>query len=63
VEIQVGSLPELNIFGKDYHTIDVTKARDYIDLVDVPQKYFWAMDFCLRHPGVKIVFEKTRGRE
>jgi UDP-glucose 4-epimerase len=54
-EIGVGNLPELGVFGNDYHTVDVTKRRDYIDVVDVPQKCVWAMAYCLRHPGVKAV--------
>jgi UDP-glucose 4-epimerase len=37
-EIAVGSLPELNVLGNDYRTIEVTEGRDYIDVMDVPNE-------------------------
>ncbi len=34
-QVAVGRLPELNVFGSDYPTIDGTGVRDYIHVVDL----------------------------
>jgi hypothetical protein len=59
-ELGIGSVPELNVFGKHSHTIDVTEVRDCIYFVNVTEKYLWTMDYFLKYLGVKAV-EVGRG--
>jgi UDP-glucose 4-epimerase len=58
--IGIESLPELNVFRNDSHTIDVTEVKDCIYFVDNTAKYLWGMDYCLWYQRVKAV-EVGRG--
>ena len=52
VRVAKGTLPILNIFGKDYNTIDGTGVRDYIHVLDLAHGHLLA----LKNPklGLKI---------
>ncbi len=43
-QVAVGRLPELNIFGNDYPTVDGTGVRDYIHVVDLAIGHLKALD-------------------
>ena len=36
-QVAIGRLPELNIFGNDYNTVDGTPVRDYIHVTDLAE--------------------------
>ncbi|CDW75571.1 udp-glucose 4-epimerase [Stylonychia lemnae] len=43
-KVASGQLPHLNVFGKDYDTVDGTGVRDYIHVVDLAQGHIVALD-------------------
>jgi UDP-glucose 4-epimerase len=43
LKVLSGQLPELQIFGDDYPTIDGTGVRDYIDIMDLAQGHIAAL--------------------
>jgi UDP-glucose 4-epimerase len=44
VEVACGSLPELQVFGNDYPTVDGTGVRDYIHVVDLAKGHLAALN-------------------
>lgn len=53
-QVAVGKLPELSIFGNDYHTNDGTGVRDYIHVVDLAAGHLKALEKIRNSHGVKI---------
>ena len=49
-----GTLPHLNIYGKDYETKDGTPERDYIHVMDIAEGHIAAIHFLENHPGLHI---------
>ncbi len=45
----------LNVWGNDYPTVDGTGVRDYIHVVDLAQGHIAALDYALKHPGIKFI--------
>lgn len=78
-QVAVGKLPQLNVFGNDYDTVDGTGIRDYIHVTDLADGHIAALDYVLKNRGVEAVnlgtgkgtsvlelvkaFEKASGRE
>ncbi len=60
-QVAVGRLPELNVFGNDYPTIDGTGVRDYIHVVDLAKGHLSALDNIGRLNSVEI-FNLGTGR-
>jgi UDP-glucose-4-epimerase GalE len=48
VQVAVGTLPELGIFGEDYPTTDGTCVRDYIHVTDLGAAHAAAADYLLK---------------
>lgn len=46
-QVAIGKLPELNIFGDDYPTVDGTGVRDYIHVVDLARGHVAALQALL----------------
>lgn len=44
-QVAVGRLPQLQIFGDDYATVDGTGVRDYIHVVDLAKGHVAALDY------------------
>ena len=79
MQVAVGKLKELNVFGDDYDTPDGTGVRDYIHVVDLAKGHVCAVDKVTNCTGVNIynlgtgngysvldivkAFEKTNGVE
>ena len=79
MQVAIGKLPCLSVFGNDYDTPDGTGVRDYIHVVDLAQGHLKALDYIKAHPGLEIInlgtgngtsvlelvnaFEKASGRE
>lgn len=51
-QVAVGRLPELKVFGNDYHTPDGTGVRDYIHVVDLAVGHIKALQAMQQYPGV-----------
>ena len=54
VQVAVGNLPELSVFGNDYPTMDGTGIRDYIHVVDLAKGHADALEFCMKNSGVDV---------
>ncbi len=50
-QVAVGRLPQLNVFGNDYNTVDGTGVRDYIHVVDLAVGHVKATDWVLANTG------------
>jgi UDP-glucose 4-epimerase len=55
-QVAVGRLPELNVFGNDYPTVDGTGVRDFIHVVDLAIGHLKAIEKLEKEPklGLKI---------
>ena len=55
-QVAVGHLPELNVFGNDYPTVDGTGVRDFIHVVDLAVGHLKAIEKLEKEPklGLKI---------
>lgn len=53
-KVAVGKLEELQIYGKEYSTIDGTGVRDYIHVVDLAQGHVLALDKTIKSTGTHI---------
>jgi UDP-glucose 4-epimerase len=51
-QVAVGRLPELNVFGNDYPTVDGTGVRDYIHVVDLAVGHLKALEVLVGSPRV-----------
>jgi UDP-glucose 4-epimerase len=45
-QIALGQRPNLEIFGKDYDTVDGTAIRDYLHIEDVAEAHVAALEHC-----------------
>ncbi|MBO5072464.1 MAG: UDP-glucose 4-epimerase GalE [Eubacterium sp.] len=54
MQVAVGRLPELGVFGNDYDTPDGTGVRDYIHVVDLAGGHVNAVDKAVSSAGVNI---------
>ena len=54
MQVAVGKLPELGVFGDDYDTPDGTGVRDYIHVVDLARGHVNAIDKVTSTTGVNI---------
>lgn len=54
MQVAVGKLPELGVFGDDYDTPDGTGVRDYIHVVDLAKGHVCAIDKVMSCTGVNI---------
>ncbi|MEM7288030.1 MAG: UDP-glucose 4-epimerase GalE [Actinomycetota bacterium] len=52
MQVAVGKLAELQVFGDDYDTVDGTGVRDYIHVVDLARGHVAALRKLLEEPGV-----------
>lgn len=55
MQVAVGKLEQLNVFGKDYDTPDGTGVRDYIHVVDLAKGHVAAIDYIFKKKGVLLV--------
>lgn len=53
-KVAVGKLEELQIYGKEYSTIDGTGVRDYIHVMDLAQGHVLALDKTIKSTGTHI---------
>lgn len=54
MQVAVGKLPELGVFGNDYDTPDGTGVRDYIHVVDLAKGHVCAVNKVTSTTGVNI---------
>lgn len=54
MQVAVGKLPELGVFGDDYDTHDGTGVRDYIHVVDLAKGHVCAVDKVMGARGTNI---------
>ncbi len=54
LQVAVGKLPELTVFGGDYPTPDGTGVRDYIHVVDLAQGHLCALEALRTRAGVNV---------
>jgi len=52
--VAVGLQPVVGIYGNDYPTADGTGVRDYVHVCDLAQGHVQALDYLLRHAGVRV---------
>lgn len=52
MKVAIKELPELNIYGNDYDTIDGTGVRDYIHVVDLAKGHLKALEYIDKHQGI-----------
>ena len=53
-KVATGQLPQVNVFGNDYPTVDGTGVRDYIHVVDLAIGHVKAIKKLEENPGVKV---------
>ncbi|TYS59919.1 UDP-glucose 4-epimerase GalE [Sutcliffiella horikoshii] len=51
-QVAIGKLPQLQVFGNDYETVDGTGVRDYIHVVDLAKGHLKALEKVLTDKGV-----------
>ncbi len=54
MQVAIGKLPELGVFGNDYDTPDGTGVRDYIHVTDLAKGHLCAVDKVMSTEGVNI---------
>ena len=52
VKVAMGELPNLNVFGDDYDTVDGTGVRDYIHITDLVLGHISALDYINKNRGI-----------
>lgn len=52
-QVAVGKLPQLQVFGDDYNTVDGTGVRDYIHVVDLAKGHLKALENIMETTGVE----------
>lgn len=55
MQVAIGKLDELNVFGNDYDTPDGTGVRDYIHVVDLAKGHIRAIEYIFKNKGKLIV--------
>ena len=53
-QVAVGKLPELAVFGNDYHTPDGTGVRDYIHVMDLVEGHLRALEALQTRTGAHV---------
>ncbi len=53
-QVAVGQLPELQVFGSDYPTVDGSGVRDYIHVVDLSKGHVSALQKLAEKPGLEV---------
>ena len=62
LQVAIGKLPALHIFGSDYSTLDGTGVRDYIHVVDLARGHLSAIDHFSKQPmGTTKIYNLGRG--
>lgn len=54
LQVAIGRLPQLSIYGSDYPTLDGTGIRDYIHVVDLVKGHLQALDSLASKPGISV---------
>lgn len=54
-QVALGTLPQLNVFGDDYDTVDGTGVRDYIHVVDLAKGHLAALEYAMKYKGAEAV--------
>ena len=54
VQVALGKLPHLNIYGNDYDTPDGTGVRDYIHVMDLAEGHLAALNFLRKKLGLHV---------
>lgn len=55
MQVALGKMDHLGVFGNDYPTPDGTCLRDYIHVVDLAKGHVAALNYARRHTGVEAV--------
>ena len=55
LQVAVGRLPKLSVFGDDYPTPDGTGVRDYIHVVDLALGHVKAAEYAMAHTGAEAI--------
>lgn len=55
MQVAVGQLECLNVYGDDYDTPDGTGVRDYIHVVDLAKGHLAAIDYMKDHKGIEAI--------
>ena len=55
MQVAVGKLSELRVFGNDYPTEDGTGVRDYIHVSDLAKGHVSALEYCVKNSGVETL--------
>lgn len=60
-QVAIGKRDHLNVYGKDYKTIDGTGVRDYIHVVDLAYGHLCALRKLAENPGL-VIYNLGTGR-
>ena len=55
LQVALGKLPYLHVYGDDYKTKDGTGVRDYIHVVDLAKGHVLAAEYAEKHTGTEII--------
>lgn len=55
LQVALGKLPYLHVYGNDYNTKDGTGVRDYIHVVDLAKGHVLAAEYAQNHTGTEII--------
>ncbi|MBW3557922.1 MAG: UDP-glucose 4-epimerase GalE [Actinobacteria bacterium] len=55
MQVAVGRLPEVQVFGDDYDTVDGTGVRDYIHVVDLANGHLAALEALPNSSGAHVI--------
>ena len=55
LQVALGKLPYLHVYGNDYPTPDGTGVRDYIHVVDLAKGHVLAAEYAKAHTGTEII--------
>ncbi len=55
LQVALGKLPYLHVYGDDYKTKDGTGVRDYIHVVDLAKGHVLAAEYAQKHTGTEVI--------
>lgn len=55
LQVALGKLPYLHVYGNDYKTKDGTGVRDYIHVVDLAKGHVLAAEYAQKHTGTEVI--------
>jgi UDP-glucose 4-epimerase len=55
LQVALGKLPYLHVYGNDYNTKDGTGVRDYIHVVDLAKGHVLAAEYAQTHTGTEVI--------